>query len=217
MTTQGTLSRLESQGMVAILRGSFEPEAVLEIGRALVRGGVLSIEVTLNSHAALDAIALLSRHLGSEALIGAGTVLAPEEVDEAVASGARFLVSPGLDMSCVEQAKRLDVPFVPGVFTPTEVGQALRQGCKLLKLFPASEVRPDYLSALRGPFPQARFMVTGGIGISEIEPFHRAGAVAFGLGSSLVKEGREREEIEASARRAVAELKRIRSVLDGGR
>lgn len=215
MTGNDMLASIEAGALVAIVRGHFQPEHVLEIGHALVRGGISAIEVTLNSDHALEAISLLKQHLGARALIGAGTVVAPDQVDEAVAAGARYLIAPGLDSACVERAQRRGIPFIPGVFTATEIGRALAHECQLLKLFPALEVRPQYLAAMRGPFPQARFMVTGGIGLAEIEKYHLAGATAFGMGSSLVKHGRPPEEIEALAGQLVKEVARARAAVVG--
>lgn len=215
MTRTDILASIEASALVAIVRGNFQPEQVLEIGHALVRGGISAIEVTLNSDRALEAISLLEQNLGDNALIGAGTVVAPDQVDEAVAAGARYLIAPGLDSACVERARRRGVPFIPGVFTATEIGLALAHECRLLKLFPASEVRPQYLAAMRGPFPQARFMVTGGIGLAEIAKYHLAGATAFGMGSNLVKHGRPPEEIEVIAGQLVRELARVRAAAVG--
>lgn len=211
MTAAETRTNLETAGLVAIVRGNFTPEDVLAIGEALVRGGITAIEVTLNTTYALEALTLLTRLLGDRALVGAGTVLTPEQVDEAAAAGARYLIAPGIDSDCIARAREHDLLFVPGVFTATEIDRALKQGCELLKLFPASEMRPGYLTAMSGPFPQARFMATGGIGLAEIEPYYRAGAVAFGLGSSLVKTGKTSHAVETMARLLVDELLRVRT------
>lgn len=212
MTEAETTSHIRTAGLVAIIRGHFTPHDVLAAGEALVRAGVTAVEVTLNSHKALDAISLLTQQLGDHVLIGAGTVIDPRQVDEAAAAGARYFIAPDLNSECIERARQHELPFIPGVFTATEISRALRHGCELLKLFPASEVRPQYLTAMRsGPFPQAQFMVTGGIGITEIQPYHRAGAVAFGIGTSLVKEGRKPEDIEQLARCMIDELKRVRA------
>ncbi|HRP47890.1 MAG TPA: hypothetical protein PLT07_10095, partial [Trueperaceae bacterium] len=134
MTRTDILASIEASALVAIVRGNFQPEQVLEIGHALVRGGISAIEVTLNSDRALEAISLLEQNLGDNVLIGAGTVVAPDQVDEAVAAGARYLIAPGLDSACVERARRRGVPFIPGVFTATEIGLALANSPSLLLL-----------------------------------------------------------------------------------
>lgn len=206
------LQELESAGLVAIIRGRFTPGQVLQFGRVLLEGGVRAVEVTLTSPAALESISLLNRELGTEALIGAGTVLTAQQVDAAAVAGARYFIAPGLDAPCIRRADELGLPFIPGVFTATEIGAALALGCELLKFFPAGEVRPEYIRAMRGPFPAARFMATGGIDVPQIEPYWRAGVCSFGIGSSLVGTGSSAEQVAESAKTLVAELDRVRQL-----
>ncbi|HZW99580.1 MAG TPA: bifunctional 4-hydroxy-2-oxoglutarate aldolase/2-dehydro-3-deoxy-phosphogluconate aldolase [Trueperaceae bacterium] len=211
MTAKEARAQVEAAALVAIVRGDHEPDDVLAIGEALVRGGINAIEITLNSYRALDALSLLARRLGDRALIGAGTVRTLEQVDKASSAGARYLIAPGIDIDCVAAARERDLLFIPGVFTATEIDLALKHDCELLKFFPASGVLPEYLAAMRGPFPQARFMATGGIGVKDIAAYHRTGAVAFGIGSSLVNAGKTAKEIEATARSFIEEVARVRT------
>lgn len=178
---------VKSVGLVAIIRGSHTAEQLLDVGRALVAGGVSVLEVTLTSPHALEGITLLRRELGDVLTVGAGTVLDGAAVDASVAAGAEFIIAPDLNEETVAAAARHDVLLIPGVFTGTEVGRAVRLGCTLLKLFPASSVGSDYIKALSGPFPQVEFIPTGGVGAGDLETYTRAGAVAFGIGSALVK------------------------------
>jgi len=141
--------------------------------------------------------------------------MGPAQVDEAVRAGALFLVAPGTDEVTIRRAQDLDVAFVPGVLTATEISRALAYECRFLKLFPASEVGPGYLRAMRGPFPDARFMVTGGIDAPQLGAFHQAGAVAFGLGATLIAEHRSPEEVQRRAQALVTELKRVRAQMAG--
>ncbi|WP_411147267.1 bifunctional 4-hydroxy-2-oxoglutarate aldolase/2-dehydro-3-deoxy-phosphogluconate aldolase [Streptomyces sp. A30] len=134
------------------------------LARALVAGGLPAIEVTLRTPVALDAIRAIAGEV-PEAVVGAGTVLTPEQVAESVAAGARFLVSPGWTDVLLEAMRASGVPFLPGVSTTSEVVALLERGVREMKFFPAQAAGGTaYLKSLSGPLPQARFCPTGGIG-----------------------------------------------------
>ncbi|CQR64344.1 bifunctional 4-hydroxy-2-oxoglutarate aldolase/2-dehydro-3-deoxy-phosphogluconate aldolase [Streptomyces leeuwenhoekii] len=134
------------------------------LARALVAGGLPAIEVTLRTPAALDAIRAIAEGV-PEAVVGAGTVIAPGQVADAVAAGARFLVSPGWTDGLLEAMRASGVPFLPGVSTTSEVVALLERGVREMKFFPAEAAGGTaYLKSLAGPLPQARFCPTGGIG-----------------------------------------------------
>ncbi|MEU9288377.1 bifunctional 4-hydroxy-2-oxoglutarate aldolase/2-dehydro-3-deoxy-phosphogluconate aldolase [Streptomyces sp. NPDC048275] len=133
------------------------------LARALVAGGLPAIEVTLRTGAALDAIRAIAAEV-PDAVVGAGTVLSPEQVDQCVAAGARFLVSPGWTDVLLTAMKASGVPFLPGVSTTSEVVALLERGVREMKFFPAQAAGGTaYLRSLAGPLPQARFCPTGGI------------------------------------------------------
>ncbi|MGI5454336.1 bifunctional 4-hydroxy-2-oxoglutarate aldolase/2-dehydro-3-deoxy-phosphogluconate aldolase [Streptomyces sp. CA-249302] len=134
------------------------------LARALVAGGLPAIEVTLRTPAALEAIRAISGAV-PDAVVGAGTVITPEQVKESVAAGARFLVSPGWTDVLLEAMRGSGVPFLPGVSTTSEVVALLERGVREMKFFPAQAAGGTaYLKSLAGPLPQARFCPTGGIG-----------------------------------------------------
>ncbi|MFE9969506.1 bifunctional 4-hydroxy-2-oxoglutarate aldolase/2-dehydro-3-deoxy-phosphogluconate aldolase [Streptomyces hirsutus] len=134
------------------------------LARALVAGGLPAIEVTLRTPAALDALRAIAAEV-PEAVVGAGTVITPEQVHEVVAAGARFLVSPGWTDGLLESMRASGVPFLPGVSTVSEVVALLERGVREMKFFPAQAAGGTaYLKAIAGPLPQARFCPTGGIG-----------------------------------------------------
>ncbi|GGQ61913.1 bifunctional 4-hydroxy-2-oxoglutarate aldolase/2-dehydro-3-deoxy-phosphogluconate aldolase [Streptomyces pilosus] len=134
------------------------------LARALVAGGLPAIEVTLRTPAALDAIRAIAGEV-PEAVVGAGTLITPEQVDEVVAAGARFLVSPGWTDTLLDAMRASGVPFLPGVSTASEVVALLERGVREMKFFPAEAAGGTaYLRSLAGPLPQARFCPTGGIG-----------------------------------------------------
>ncbi|GGV66102.1 bifunctional 4-hydroxy-2-oxoglutarate aldolase/2-dehydro-3-deoxy-phosphogluconate aldolase [Streptomyces massasporeus] len=136
------------------------------LARALVAGGLPAIEVTLRTPAALEAIREIAREVPG-AVVGAGTVIRPAQVAEAVAAGSRFLVSPGWTDVLLDAMRASGVPFLPGVSTASEVVALLERGVREMKFFPAQAAGGTaYLKSLSGPLPQARFCPTGGIGPS---------------------------------------------------
>jgi 2-dehydro-3-deoxyphosphogluconate aldolase/(4S)-4-hydroxy-2-oxoglutarate aldolase len=173
-------------GLVAIVRGNFPVQKVLQIGDALLAAPVLVMEVTLNTIGALESISLLRDRFGDRMLVGAGTVRTAQQFRDAVAAGAQFTVSPNLDLPTVEAALAADILHLPGVFTPTEAQQAFVAGCKIVKLFPSEVVGPKYLKAIRAPLDDIKFIPTGGITPENVGDYIRAGASAVGLGSALI-------------------------------
>ena len=147
---------------------------------ALADGGMLVQEITLMSESAIHVINKLSSRLR----LGAGTVLTPEQAVKARDVGAQFLVSPGLNIEAIEAT---DLPFMPGVLTPSEIMQARFAGCNVLKLFPISAVGgASYLRALKGPFPTLQWVPSGGVSFENMREYKIAGAFAIGMGGSLV-------------------------------
>lgn len=178
------------------------------LARALVAGGLPAIEVTLRTPAALDAIRAIAEGV-PEAVVGAGTVITPDQVRDAVAAGARFLVSPGWTDGLLEAMRASGVPFLPGVSTTSEVVALLERGVREMKFFPAEAAGGTaYLKSLAGPLPQARFCPTGGIG-PESAPAYLAlpnvGCVggSWMLPKDAVGAG-DWERVEALARAAAA-------------
>ncbi|MBH1935242.1 bifunctional 4-hydroxy-2-oxoglutarate aldolase/2-dehydro-3-deoxy-phosphogluconate aldolase [Streptomyces sp. AV19] len=132
--------------------------------RALVAGGLPAVEITLRTHGALEAIAEVAAEV-PEAMVGAGTVLRPAQVEAAIGAGARFLVSPGWTPRLLDAMRGAGVPFLPGVSTASEVLALLELGVREMKFFPAEAAGgAAYLGSLAAPLPTARFCPTGGIG-----------------------------------------------------
>jgi 2-dehydro-3-deoxyphosphogluconate aldolase/(4S)-4-hydroxy-2-oxoglutarate aldolase len=167
---------------VVVLR---ELDAALPVAEALAVGGLPVAEITFRTAVAVDAIRRIVAE--TDVLVGAGTVVRPEQVDEAVEAGARFIVTPGLSLRVIERCRELEVPVVPGVATATEVIAALDQGLDLLKLFPAEPAGGvALLRALGGPFPDVRFVPTGGIGAANAGSYLALPSVAAVGGSWMV-------------------------------
>ena len=163
LPSSSAASVLDLAPVVPVVVVSDAADAV-PLARALVAGGLPVIEVTLRTPGALDAIRAIAGEV-PEAVVGAGTVITPEQVGACVAAGARFLVSPGWTDALLEAMRGSGVPFLPGVSTTSEVVALLERGVREMKFFPAQAAGGTaYLKSLAGPLPQARFCPTGGIG-----------------------------------------------------
>lgn len=187
VNTKQVEQSVRDDGLVAIVRGDFSLNDLYAVAEALLEGGIKLLELTLNSKGALAGIERLGTRFSGELVVGAGTVRTAEDARRALAAGARFLVAPNLDLGAVTVAREHDTLLLPGVFTATEAQTAHAAGCRLVKLFPADVLGPGYLRALRAPLADIGFVPTGGIDPETIGAFHAAGAVAFGIGSYLVR------------------------------
>ncbi|MBN9385277.1 MAG: bifunctional 4-hydroxy-2-oxoglutarate aldolase/2-dehydro-3-deoxy-phosphogluconate aldolase [Chitinophagaceae bacterium] len=178
------LQQIFENKIVAIVRG-VRPDAVPDVAAALYAGGIRLLEITLNSPDALAVIRNLSARMSDRLLVGAGTVLDATEAQTAIDAGARFIISPSLDIPTIQATRQLQAVSIPGAFTATEILSAYRNGADIIKVFPAS-VGASYFRDLRGPLPHIPLMPTGGVNLENILDYHKAGAVAFGIGSALV-------------------------------
>ena len=170
--------------IIAIIRGA-NPDDVLKIARALHAGGIKVLEVTMNSDNALEVIKQLSETMKDKMLIGAGTVLNENVAKSAISAGAKFIISPNLNVEVIKVTKQLGVVSIPGAFTPTEIVNAFNSGGDIIKVFPASG-NINYIKEILAPLPNIPLMPTGGITLENIREFQNAGAVAFGIGTALV-------------------------------
>ena len=190
--------------LIAILRGLRPPEAA-DVGVALVEAGIRIVEVPLNSPDPFDSITILSRTIGTQALVGAGTVLTPAAVDQVAAAGGRLIVAPNFDPAVVARAKAVGLDALPGVLTPTEAFAALASGADGLKLFPGEMIPPAIVKALRAVLPPGVLLVpTGGVSVANLADYRAAGADGFGIGSALYKPGEQAADVSARARAQVA-------------
>ena len=185
MSRHDDLQRVLRGGIVAILR-SPSGERLADVAEALLAGGIDVVEVTFTVPKAAQVIEQVADRLGSRVLLGAGTVLDTETARLAISSGARFLVSPTLNLDVIQMCHRYDVLAMPGSFTPTEILTAWEAGADIVKVFPSDFVGPSYLKTVNAPLPQVRLMPTGGLNLKTAPDFLRAGACALGIGSSLV-------------------------------
>lgn len=196
--------------VIAILRGlrGRSAERVVDVLR---RAGLLFIEITLEAGKKTETLSAVRTAFGNSIFLGAGSILTVDQAEAAVQAGAQYLVSPGLFEDVSEYAKTHGVLYIPGVFSATEVGMAIRWGHSILKLFPAGLLGPQYLRALQAPYPRARFIAVGNIGVDDVVTYLRAGAAGVAVGSQLVGRG---DDLRALARRARALVTGVRTAVE---
>ena len=181
------LALLTRTRLIAIVRLEHY-ERALEVAQALLAGGISVIEFTLTGRGVTHAIGSTRAALGDAALIGAGTVLKPEDVADVVSAGAQFVVTPVLKHSVIEACLAHNTPIICGALTPTEIVEADEAGAAMVKVFPARQVGPQYLRDLLAPLPHLRLVPTGGVTLQNASAYLQAGAVAVGVGGNLISE-----------------------------
>ena len=200
---------LQPLPLVAILRG-LTPQDALPVGAALFDAGFRVIEVPLNSPQPLESIALLAREFGDRCLVGAGTVLTPEQVAQVKGAGGKLIVMPHGDTTVIRAAKAADLVCTPGVATPTEAFAALAAGADALKLFPAEQLPPPVLKAWSSVLPKGTALLpVGGITPDNMASYLQSGVSGFGLGSALYAPQTPSGEVAVRARRFVSQFKTL--------
>lgn len=190
--------------LVAILRG-VTPDEIVPVAGVLVEAGFEAIEVPLNSPDPFDSIERLQAGFGDECLCGAGTVLRPAEVERLAATGARLCVSPNMEPRVIRAAVDAGMVSLPGVFTATEALAAAEAGATALKFFPANQLGPEGLKALRAVLPPGLDQIAvGGVSDTDFAAYAAAGVKAFGLGSNIYSPGMALPDILERAVRTVA-------------
>jgi 2-dehydro-3-deoxyphosphogalactonate aldolase len=193
--------------LIAIIRG-VRPDEAEAIGDAIYEGGIRIIEVPLNSPDPLRSIELLATRFGDRMLVGAGTVLRKEQVDEVKTAGGRIVVSPDTNTEVIAASAAAGLVSSPGYFTPTEAFAAIRAGAHSLKLFPAEGASPQVLQGQLAVIPKdVPVLAVGGISPDNMGPWLEAGAGGFGLGSGLYKPGQSAADTLEKARAYVAGVK----------
>jgi len=204
-----TLRFIYDNKLVAVIRGA-SPSNIVDVASALREGGINILEITAETPGFLSMIEQVAGAF-DDILVGAGTVLDPETARVAILSGAKFIISPIVNPETIKLTKRYNVVSISGAMTPTEILTAYESGADIIKVFPANILGPSYLKDVHGPLPHIPLMPTGGVNLANVREYFKNGAVAVGLGSSLVnlKQGvtqsrlKEMRELAAKFRAAV--------------
>jgi 2-dehydro-3-deoxyphosphogluconate aldolase / (4S)-4-hydroxy-2-oxoglutarate aldolase len=209
-TAPGLLECLREDRVIAVVRAPRVADPA-GLATALAGNGVRCVEFTFTL---ADVLAAIRASADRDAVVGAGTVLDPDQAYDAIDAGARFVVAPAVRVDVAAACHELGVPVVLGAFTPTEVRSALEAGAAAVKLFPARIGGPGYVRDLLGPFPDLALVPSGGVGPENMAAYLEAGALAVSLGTSLAPpDAVESGDLDQVALR----IKRVRTTLQGFR
>ncbi len=178
------IQSLVDSKVVVVIRHANETN-IVEPVKALLKGGIRAIEITVEQEGGLDAIAKLAE-LKLDLLLGAGTVLSEDMARQAIDAGAQFIVSPIIDQAIIEVSHKHHVLAIPGVMTPTEIYQAIKYNADMIKIFPISNLGSSYIKNIKAPLPKIPIMVTGGVTLENAHEYFLANADVVGIGSQLV-------------------------------
>lgn len=178
---------IESAGVVAILRAGTD-QGLFQACQAMVKGGLRVAEVPLTTPRALPLVSQIAQDMPDQVVIGTGSVLDADGVHRSADAGARFIVSPTFKPEVLEASHKLELPCLPGALTPTEILTAWEAGADIVKVFPAHRLGgAAYLREVLAPLPHIKLMPTGGVRLESINEWFAAGAVALGVGTSLIR------------------------------
>lgn len=200
-------SKINKHKIVAVVRGESQEEA-LAIAKASIRGGIKLIELTYTTPNVDKAFEALE---GTEAIVGAGTVLDVQTARNAILSGAKFIVSPHFDEEIARLCNRYGILYMPGCMTIKEIIHALEFGCSVIKLFPANTFGPSFIKSVKGPIPNVEVMPTGGINLHNMMDWIKAGAFSVGIGSDLTRTYRKEnsEGVTTLARQYINAIREV--------
>jgi 2-dehydro-3-deoxyphosphogluconate aldolase/(4S)-4-hydroxy-2-oxoglutarate aldolase len=184
MKKQEVLEKVKELGLLAVIRGP-SVDLTVQMVDALIKGGVLGIEITYSTPNAEEVVKTLAAKYGDQIVLGMGTLTKPEQAESAKKAGANYLVSPISEPVLVKTMVNTGLLTMAGALTPTEVYQVYSLGTDVVKIFPGSLGGPAYIKALKGPFPYIPMMPTGGVSANNVADWFKAGVVAVGAGSEL--------------------------------
>jgi len=204
--------KLEKGTLIAIARG-VKSDKIAAIGETLLKAGLKYLEVSLSDETeGIKCIKELNRQFGNDMNLGAGTVTRSDHVDRASEAGAKYIITPGWDKELAKYVIGKKIPLFPGVFTPSEIMQALNEGLTQLKLFPVGNLSDSYIKNIKGPFPTVELIGVGGITKDNIRDYYKAGCFAFAIGSDLIPKKADESmlaQIEKSAQKYVSIMKEL--------
>lgn len=185
MAKTGMREILQNNQICAIMR-NVPTQKALSYAKAAYRGGVKMFEVAMNTEEGAEQIAMLRKEFGDDVYVGAGTVINGERCKMAEEAGAQFFLTPNVAEVTLRYCSKRDIPLLPGVFTPTDVGICLDYGYSVMKLFPAGDMPMGYIKSLQGPFDGTEYVAVGGVKLENIADFIKAGYIGVGIGSNLI-------------------------------
>ena len=210
------IQQIEQEKIIAIVRG-VGPEQCMKVADALYAGGIRLMEITYNQkdpasfQATADAISAITKAYEGRMFVGAGTVTTTELVELTAKAGGKFIISPDTNPDVIRRTRELDMVSMPGALTPTEIMTAHCAGADYVKLFPAGDLGPNYVKAVRAPISHVKMTAVGGINEKNMADFLKAGVCGFGIGGNLANkawiEAGEFDKITETARAMVAVVK----------
>ena len=201
------IQSIEQNKIIAIVRG-VSKEQLIPLADALYKGGIRLIEVTYSANGKIsdtetaERIGMLAKEFDGKMLVGAGTVLTKKQVVLTKKAGGKFIISPDTNKGVIKKTKRLGLVSMPGALTPSEIEAAHTAGADFVKLFPISNLGPDYVKAVSAPLSHIKLLAVGGVDLDNISAFQKAGVCGFGLGSNIV----DKKLLEANDYDGITEL-----------
>lgn len=202
--------------IVAILRG-VDSKKLINVAQAMYDGGIRLLEITYSANGAVSdeetaqSIKALSEHFKGKMFIGAGTVLTTKQVELTKKAGGQFIISPDVNIDVIKKTRKLKMVSLPGALTPTEIQTAHNAGADMIKLFPITNMGPDYVKAIKAPLSHIKMLAVGGINLENMQDYLNVGISGFGLGSNITPkkciDEENYSEITALAKRYVDTVK----------
>ena len=200
-----SLNRFQEVPVLGIIRGGSQ-DSIQGVLNSCVSAGLNFVELTLNTENALSLIELASKQFSDELCVGAGTVLSLIDLKNAENAGAKFFVSPTLNVDIATYCSKKGLAYFPGALTPTEIEKAWNSGATMIKVFPASQMGPNYFNTIRGPFDELQLMAVGGINVTNAVEYLRSGASAIAIGGSIFTISRMKNREFGSIKADIADL-----------
>lgn len=210
------ISKIEEEKLIVIVRG-VEKDKIVPLAKAMYDGGVRLLEVTYSANGKVsdeqtaEYIGTLVKELGDKMVIGAGTVLTEKQVELTCSAGGKFIISPDTSIEVIKKTKELGLVSIPGALTPTEMQTAHKTGADFVKLFPATNLGPKYIKAIKAPLTNIKMLAVGGIDENNMQEYLKVGIVGFGVGSNITDKKMIEENdwagITALAKKYVSALK----------
>lgn len=211
MHKRNIFAQLQKNFLFAVIRGTNDQEGI-KIAEAVYRGGIKNIEVTFSTPNADQVISHLSNSLtDSEVMVGAGTVLDEVSARLAILRGAKFIVSPNLNLAIARLCNLYAIPYLPGCGSISEIEEAMKAGCEVVKLFPGGLLGASFIKDLHGPMPWVEAMPSGGVALDNMANWIEKGAWSVGIGSALTKnfDGEDYTSVTQIAGQFVKKLKEL--------